>query len=162
MQVQRTSLDTIEDFLAQKRVALVGISREAKSIGAILFKELSSRGYDVVPVNPNAQEVMGRRCFARVQDIEPPVDAALLLTSPEVTEVVVRDCAESGIKRVWMFRGGGQGAVSENAIEVCLEKGMSIIPGECPFMFLPQVGGIHWLHGFLRKLTGGYPRHSHA
>ena len=162
MQVQHTSLDTIEDFLAQKRIAMVGISREAKSISAILFKELDRRGYDVVPVNPNVQEVLGRRCFARVQDIEPPVDAALLLTSPQVTEVVVRDCAESGIRRVWMYRAGGQGAVNDHAIEVCRERGIRVIPGECPLMFLPQIGGIHGLHGFLRKLIGRYPKHSHA
>jgi uncharacterized protein len=88
-----------------------------QSISAILFKELSHRGYDIVAVNPNVQEVMGRRCFARVQDIQPPVEAALLLTSPEITEVVVRDCAESGIRRVWMYRASGPGAVSDNAID---------------------------------------------
>lgn len=162
MPIQYTSLETIEDFLAQKRIALVGISRETPSISVSLFKELCRRGYEVVPVNPNVKEVMGRTCFACVQDIEPPVDAALLMTSPGVTEAVVNDCIESGIKRIWMYRAGGQGAVSKNAVEICLEKRISVIPGECPFMFLPQIGGIHWLHGCLRKFTSGYPRHSHA
>ncbi len=162
MPVQHTSLESIKDFLAQKRIAMVGMSRDAKSMSAILFKELSQRGYDVVPVNPNMEEVMGRKCFARVQEIRPPVDAALLMTSSGVTERVVNDCAEAGIKRVWMYRGGGQGAVSERAIEVCREHGINLIPGECPLMFLPQSGGIHRLHGFIRKITGSYPRHSHA
>ena len=162
MPVQNTSIESINDFLAQKRVAIVGMSREAQSISVLLFKEFSRRGYDVVPVNPNVQEVMGRKCFARVQDIEPPVDAALLTTSPTTTETVVNDCAEAGIKRVWMYRGGGQGAVSDKAIEFCRERGISVIPGECPLMFLPQSGGIHSLHGFLRKIMGRYPKHSHA
>ena len=162
MPVQHTSLDSIDDFLAQKRIAIVGISREANSMSAMLFKEFSQRGYDVVPVNPNVKDVMGRRCFARVQDIEPPVDAALLMTSPAVTDTVVNDCAESGIRRVWMYRGAGQGAVSENAIEVCREREINVIPGECPLMFMPKSGGIHRLHGFLRKLTGRYPRHCHT
>lgn len=162
MPVPRISLNTIEDFLAQKRIALVGISHDAKSIGALLFKELSRRGYEIVPVNPNLPEVLGRKCFARVQEIQPPVDAALLLTRPEVTDVIVRDCAECGIRRVWMYRAGGQGAVSDRAIEVCRARGISVIPGECPLMFLPRVGGICGLHGFLRKVIGRYPRHAHA
>jgi uncharacterized protein len=162
MPVQHTSLESIEDFLAQKRIAIVGISHEANSMSVMLFKELSQRGYDVVPVNPNVKDVMGRRCFARVQDIEPPVDAALLMTSSAVTDTVVNDCAVSGIRRVWMYRGAGQGAVSEKAIEVCRERKINVIPGECPLMFMPKSGGIHRLHGILRKLTGRYPRHCHT
>jgi predicted CoA-binding protein len=162
MAVERTSLESIEDFLAQKRIAIVGMSREAKSMSEAVFKELSKRGYDVVPVNPNVQEVMGRKCFARVQDIQPPVEAALLMTSPAVTEAVVKDCVECGIKRIWMHRGVGQGSVSEKAIEVCRERGIRVVPGECPLMFLPQRDGIHSLHGFIRKLTGRYPKHAHA
>ena len=129
MAVERTSLESIEDFLAQKRIAIVGMSREAKSMSEAVFKELSKRGYDVVPVNPNVQEVMGRKCFARVQDIQPPVEAALLMTSPAVTEAAVKDCVECGIKRIWMHRGVGQGSVSEKAIEVCRERGIRVVPG---------------------------------
>jgi predicted CoA-binding protein len=141
---------------------MVGMSRDANSMSAILFKELTRRGAEVVPVNPNVKEVMGHKCFARVQDIEPPVDAALLMTSPVVTEGVVQDCAASGIMRVWMYRGGGQGAVSDKAIEFCRAHGISVIPGECPLMFLSQSGRIHSLHGFFRKLLGRYPNHTHA
>ena len=73
------SLNTIEDFLAQKRIAIVGISRERPHISIQLFEEFCRRGYDVAPVNPNIAEIFGQRCFARVQDIHPTVDAALLL-----------------------------------------------------------------------------------
>ena len=161
MPIPQASLDTIQDFLAQKRVAIIGISHDARELSVMLFKELSKRGYDVVPVNPKLPAVLGRKCFARVQDIEPAVDAALLMTSPQVTESVVQDCAEAGIRRVWMYRGGGQGAVSTKAVEFCEQRGISVVPGECPYMFLPQSGGIHGFHGFLRKIFGRYPRHSH-
>ena len=96
MATQNLSLETIEGFLAQKRMAMVGVSREPKSFSVMLFEELCRRGYDVIPVNPHMREVLGRRCFARVQDIQPPVEAALLMTSPEVTDAVVGDCAEAG------------------------------------------------------------------
>lgn len=160
MASQNLSLETIEDFLAQKRVAMVGISRDPRSFSATLFEELCRRGYDVVPVNPKTPTVQGRRCFARLQDIQPPVDAVLLMTSPEIAERVVADCAEAGIHRVWMYRATGKGAVSESAIALCHERGIQVVPGQCPFMFLPQAGAVHRLHGLFRKITGTYPRHT--
>lgn len=155
------SLETIDDFLSQKRIAMVGISREPKNFSVMLFKELCRGGYDMVPVNPSTSEVLGRPCFARVQDIHPPVDAVILMTSPAVTDAVVRDCAEAGIRRVWMYRAGGKGAVSDEAVQFCRARGMQVVPGECPYMFLPAAG-FHRIHGFIRKITGRYPRHAHA
>ncbi len=152
------SLDTIESFLKQKRIAMVGISRAPREIGIPLLEEFRRHGYEVFPVNPNATDILGEPCFARVQDIQPPPDAALLLTSPAVTEAVVRDCAEAGIKRIWMYRGGGQGAVSAEAVEFCRAHGIDLVPGQCPFMFLAPVHGVHRFHRFLVKLTGKYPR----
>ena len=84
---------------------MVGLSRQLHDLSRTLFEELCRRGYGVVPVNPSAAEIQGGPCFAHVQDIQPPVDAALLITSPTATETVVRDCAEAGITRVWMYRG---------------------------------------------------------
>src|SRR5208337_5653163 len=107
MATLHASLETVEDFLSHKRIAMAGVSRNPADFSVKLFEELCRRGYDVVPVNPSVAEVQGRRCFARVQDIEPPVEAALLMTSPEATETVVSDCAEAGIGRVWMYRAAG-------------------------------------------------------
>lgn len=162
MGVQNVSLETINDFLAQKRIAMVGISRGPRSFSIMLFEELCRRGYDVVPVNPNTPEVLGRRCFARVQDIQPPVEGALLMTVPTVTDTVVSECAEAGIRRLWMYRAAGKGAVSERAVAFCRERGIAVIPGQCPFMFLPDAAGFHRFHGFLRKITGRYPQRARA
>ena len=152
------SLETIEDFLAQERIAMAGISRDPADFSVKLFDELCRRGYDVVPVNPHADQVQGKPCFARVQDIHPPVQAALLMTSPEATESVVIDCATAGVRRVWMYRASGKGAVSERALAFCNGLGMSVVPGQCPFMFLPGTAGVHRIHGFVRKITGRYPQ----
>ena len=162
MVVQSASLETIEDFLSQKRIAIVGISRNPASDSARLFEELYRRGYDVVPVNPNTTQIEGHRCFARVQDIRPAVEAALLMTSPDITESVARDCAEAGIRRIWMYRATGKGSVSPEAVAFCQEQGIRLVPGQCPFMFLPGSAGIHRFHGLVRKITGRYPRHERA
>jgi len=159
---ERASLEVIEDFIAQKRIAMAGISRDPANFSVKLFEELSRRGYDVVPVNPNTAEVQGRRCFARVQDIRPPVEGVLLMTSPEATEAVVNDCAEADIRRIWMYRATGKGSVDAKAVAFCKEQGIRVVPGECPFMFLPDAAGFHRFHGFIRKITGRYPRRAHA
>ncbi|HXY50604.1 MAG TPA: CoA-binding protein [Terriglobales bacterium] len=162
MTVERHSLENVEDFLAQKRIAIIGISRNPADFSVKLFEELCRRGYDVIPVNPGVQQIGGRRCFARVQDIRPPVDAVLLMTSPNVTETIVRDCAAIGIPRVWMYRAGGRGSVSQRAVAFCHEQGIRVVPGQCPLMFLPNAGTIHRLHGFIRRLTGRYPQRGAA
>ena len=161
MSAQKVSLETIEDFLAQKRIAMVGVSRDPKDFSVTLFNELCRRGYEVVPVNPVTTELWGRRRYARVQEITPRVDGVLLMTSPSVTEAVVRDCAEAGIRRVWMYRAAGEGAVSASAVDFCRAKGIAVVPGECPYMFLPA-NGFHKIHGFVRWITGTLPRHARA
>ena len=162
MSSRKASLEVIEDFLRQKRIAMVGISRNPANFSVKLFEELCRRGYEVIPVNPTTQTLHGQRCYARVHDIQPRVDGVLLMTSSRVTESVVRDCAAIGIPRVWMYRAGGQGAVSDAAVEFCREHGIHVVPGECPFMFLPNAGTVHGLHGVIRKITGRYPRRAAA
>jgi len=137
---------------------MVGISRQPRVIGAQLLEKFTRLGYEVMPANPNIPEIMGRHCYARVQDIQPAPGAALLLTSPAVTKTVVQDCAEAGIHHIWMYRGGGQGAVSDEAVAFCREHEINVIPGQCPFMFLKPVSGIHWCHRLIFKIKGAYPK----
>ena len=155
----RVSLNTIEDFLAQKRIAMIGVSRDEKHFSRMLFNEFTRRGYVVVPVNPNSHQIAGCYCFARVQEIKPLVDAALLMTSPALTESALRDCVEAGIKRVWIYGYKGESAVDPKVLAFCRETNLQVIPGECPFMFFPH-NGFHGLHGFVRKITGSFPRHA--
>lgn len=153
-----STLQRIDDFLGSKRLAMIGVSREPKDFSRGLLREFQRRGYEVVPVNPNAAEIEGARSFARVQDIRPPVDSALLMTTPAATDGAVRDCVEAGVKRVWMYRGAGPGAVSRTAVEFCEANGISVVPGYCPYMFWNDSGFVHRLHGFVLKLIGQYPR----
>ncbi len=144
--------ERIEDFLNQKRIAFVGVSRDPKDFSRALYAELRGRGYDVVPVNPHADAIEGVACYARVQDIAPRVDAALVMTSAERAEQIARDCAAAQVARVWLYRAAGRGAVTPEAVQVCAENGIQIIPGFCPYMFLPQTQFFHRLHGFFTRV----------
>lgn len=160
--VARATRTEIDEFLAHKRFAAVGLSRDPKDFTRTLITAFEKRGYDVVPVNPGAGEIGGHACFARVQDVEPPVSAVLVLTAAAKTDDVVRDCAKAGIAHVWMYGtsgAGGNGAVSATAVEFCRANKMKVVAGECPFMFLPGTGFLpHRLHGLIRKITGSYPK----
>jgi predicted CoA-binding protein len=155
---ERPTLAQIEAFLLHKRFAMVGLSRDPKEFSRMLATEFAKRGYDVVPVNPAVSEIDGKTSYARVQDIEPGVAAALLLTNAAVTESVVRDCVAAGVTHIWMYRANGVGAVSEKAIEFCKEHGVDVIAGECPFMFLPNTALPHRVHGVIKKIFRSYPR----
>lgn len=152
-----TRRETIADFLAQKRLALVGISRNPKDFSRGLFRELRQRGYDMVPVNPQVTEIEGLRCYARLQEVTPPLDGALVMTAPQQSEQVVHDCQDAGVTRVWLYRAAGAGAVSEAAVDFCVRNGIGLVAGFCPYMFLPQTQFFHRFHGFFLRLTGGYP-----
>jgi predicted CoA-binding protein len=153
-----TAMEQIQDFLAQRRFAIVGVSRQPKDFSRALLREFRQRGYDAVPVNPEAREIEGQPCFSRLQEVEPPVEGALLMTSAALTDKLVRDCAEAGVKRVWMYRASGKGAVSADAVKFCDSNGISVIAGECPLMFLPGGAWFHRFHGLIRKIAGSYPR----
>jgi predicted CoA-binding protein len=146
-----SALETIEEFLSKRRIAVVGVSRREKDFTRIVAGELRKHGYDLVFVNPRATEIDGAPCFAKLEDISPPVEGALLFTPPAVTEEVVRDCELAGIRLIWMHRGAGHGAVSDKAVRFCKEKGLGVVAGACPLMFLSDAGWIHRAHGFFSR-----------
>ena len=98
----------IDGFLSCRRIAVVGVSREAKDFSRAVFRAFVERGYDAVPVNPNGGEAEGRPCAHALSEIDPPVEGALLMTPPKATLEAARECADRGVKRVWMHRGAGR------------------------------------------------------
>lgn len=147
-----SSLDDARRFLRANRIAVVGVSRREDDFSRVVLRELAKRGYDVVAVHPTLKEAEGHTCFARVQDVWPPPDAALLMTSPAITELVVHDCAVAGVRQVWMHRGGGgAGATSDAAVAYCEAHGIHTVRDLCPFMALPDTGLAHRMHGFFRR-----------
>lgn len=155
---QRSTKKQIEDFLAVRRFAAVGVSRNEKHDSRMLMREFIKREYDVLPVNPSANEIEGRQCYGSVREIQPAVEAVLLLTPAAQTMSIVRECADIGVKRIWMYRATGAGAVDAEAVQFCHDHGIDVIPGECPFMFLPHTGIPHRIHGFVRLILGSYPK----
>jgi predicted CoA-binding protein len=149
--MEPSSLEDARTFLRARRIALVGAARDEKDFSRMILKELVRRGYDVVPVNPAAAEVAGRRAFPRVSDVAPPPDAALVMTPAARAEEVARDCAAAGVREIWFHRGAGPGAASPEALALCARSGMHTVRDLCPFMALEGAGFPHRVHAFLRR-----------
>jgi predicted CoA-binding protein len=133
-------------FLANKRVAVTGVSRTPKTHGSNnVYKRFRERGYDVFAVNPNANEVEGEQSHPDLRSIPGGVEAVVIATRPEIAEDTMRECAELGIKHVWMHRGPGAGSVSDAATEYGRERGITVIDGGCPCMFGPTADFGHRL-----------------
>lgn len=147
----------IDEFLAEKRVVFAGVSRDPKHFSHVLLAEFQRRGYEIVPVNPNASEVAGLPCYARIADIPLPVKAALVLTTGDATDAVVREAVAAGITHIWLYRAVGGGAVTTASVAYCREQGIALVPGECPLMFLPNTAWFHRMHGLIKRIAGTYP-----
>src|SRR5512133_2013566 len=134
----QTIKEAASEFLTKKRVAVTGVSRTPKTHGSnTVYKRLRERGYEVFAVNPNADEVEGDRCYHDLKSIPGGVDAVVIATRPDFAEETMRECAELGIKHVWMHWGGGASSVSDAATDYGRRHGITVIDGGCPLMFGP-------------------------
>jgi len=126
-----------ELFLGQSRIAVAGVSRTKSDAANLIYRRLKARGYQVVPVNPNASQVEGDACSPRLAAITGGVSAVVIVTRPQIAEEIVRQCPGAGVRHVWMHRSlvHGGSSVSDEAVEFCETHGINVIPGGCPLMF---------------------------
>jgi len=153
----------VQDFLAQKKIAVVGVSDKRDTGCNLAYKKFKENGYQVYAVNPRISTYDGQVCYADLKSIPEKVDAVFILTSPKVTEQVVQQCVDLGVKHVWMHcmmgtkpgLAAGMTSVSQSAVEMCKSNGIAIIPGACPNQFLkPDFGhktmrGMWGMFGFM-------------
>jgi predicted CoA-binding protein len=142
--------DAATEFLSHKRVAVTGVSRTPGNHGSnVVYQRLKERGYQVFPVNPNAEEVEGDRSYPNLEAIPGGVEAVVIGTRPDRARATIEQCDQLGIKNVWMHRSFGAGSVSEEAAAYGREHGMTVIDGGCPLMFEPTSDGGH---RFMKRL----------
>jgi uncharacterized protein len=131
--------ESVARFLEGKRFAVAGVSRRADVAANSVFRKLRDCGYEVFPVNPNAEAVEGVKCYPDVLSIPGQIDGVVIATHRSVSASIVRQCKKRGVMRVWFHRSFGEGSVSEEAVEECKALGMESIVGGCPLMFCDPV-----------------------
>ena len=143
----------VDDFLAQRSLAVVGVSRGGKKFGNTAYRELKAKGYQLFPVHPEAEVLEGDKCYPSLSSLPELVGGVLVVVPPAQTEQVVRDATAANIPRVWLQQGAG----SEAAVRFCEEHDISVVAGECILMFAEPVGFLHKPHRWVWKLLGKLP-----
>lgn len=154
----------VQDFLAQKKIAIVGVSDKRETGCNLAYRKFKETGYAVSAINPHLTSFEGDPCYADLKSIPDKPEAVFILTNPEITEQIVQQCVDLDIQRVWMhcLMGTKPGlaasmtSVSADAVRMCHENGIAIIPGSCPNQFLePDFG-----HSLMRVMfrTLGFHR----
>ena len=144
----------IEDFLSQKKLAVVGVSSRKRKFGNTVYRDLKAKGYEVFPIHRTAETVEGDACVSSLTALREKVDGVVVVVPPAESEKVVRDAAEAGISRIWMQLG----ADSEEAVRYCKEKGIAVIHKECILMFAEPAGFVHRFHRWLWGIFGKLPK----
>jgi predicted CoA-binding protein len=151
----------VQDFLAQKRIAVVGVSDQRETGCNLAYRTFRKAGYHVSAVNPRLKSFDGSACYPDLASIPDKPEAVFILTNPRVTEEVIQQCVDLGVKRVWMHcmmgtkpgLGAGTTSVSQAAVETCHAHGIAVIPGSCPNQFLNSDFG-HRLMRVLWRMLG--------
>lgn len=154
MEATRATRAAVEDFIAQKTLALVGASRTGEGFGSSLLKELLSKGYKVTPVHPVARQIGGLQAVRSLAELPEPVGGVVIVVPPTEAVEVVRQAIAAGVGRIWMQ----QGASSPEAIHLAEEAGVSVVAGHCLLMFAEPVDGWgHRLHHWVLKISRKLP-----
>lgn len=142
----------IQDFVQGKRIAVMGVSRSGKKFGNIAVTELKQRGYQVLIVHPEAQEIGGERCYPSVAALPAAVDGVLICVPPKHASAALREAVQAGVKNIWLQQGADSAEVHATAREL----GVSLITGKCILMYAPPVKSLHGFHRTIAKLVGQY------
>jgi predicted CoA-binding protein len=150
----------VQDFLAQKKIAVVGVSDNRETGCNLAYRKFKEAGYAVSAVNPRLTTFEGAPCYPDLQSIPEKPDAVFILTNPQVTEQIVEQCVDVGIKHVWMHclmgtklgLAASMTSVSADAVEMCRENGIAVIPGTCPNQFLKPDFGHRLMRTMMRTL----------
>ena len=150
----------VNDFLAQNRIAVTGVSRNGgrHPVGNNIYRRLKKAGHEVFAVNPHMTSFEGQGCYPDVKSIPGGVDGVVIITRPAATDEIVRDCADAGVRRVWMHQGMAAGSsVSPAAVEFCRARDISVIAGACPMMYGEGVDFGHACMRWMLGVTGKLP-----
>jgi uncharacterized protein len=144
--------DAAREFLAQKRIAVAGVSRDGALPANFIYRRLRDAGYDVYAINPRAESVEGDRCYRSLEEVPAVIDGVVIATPPGATLAVVQQCVARDVRRIWMHRSVGTGSFDAEAAHYAAAHGIAVIPDGCPMMFLEPVDGGHKCIRFINGL----------
>ena len=148
------SLQQIEQFTAQKHIAVAGISRTPHKFGNSVFKELKKQGYTVYPISLHVAEFEGIACYKDIASLPVEVGSIIINTKPEQTKILLAEARKKGIRNIWLQ----QGSADKETIQAVKNATDNVIAGHCILMFTKPSHFMHRTHAFFKKTFGQFPR----
>ncbi len=107
--------------------AVVGASSNTEKYGYKVLRDLLEKGYKAIPINPKGGYILDQKVFKSLSDVETKPDMAIFIVQPEITEKILEEVKNLGIKKVWMQPG----SESEKAIKYCEDNKIDAIHNAC-------------------------------
>jgi len=149
-----SSKQLVDDFINQKNIAVVGVSRKKSKFGNYIYRELKKKDYHVFPVNPKLEFSEGDKCYPNLFSVPEKLDGVIINVSPPEAINILKDVSAAGIKRVWLQ----QGSQSDEAVKFCEENNIDCVSNECIIMFTEPLGFMHRTHKWIWNLMGKLPQ----
>ena len=115
------------DGIKEKKIAVVGVSHKPEKYGFKIFKDLIDAGYSVEGINPTDGEIAGKQIHRNLKELKVLPDLVITVVPSKITERVVDECKELGIKEIWMQPG----SESQDAIDKAKGYGISVVYNAC-------------------------------
>lgn len=142
--------ETIQNFVLNKRIAVVGVSHDPKKFGNLIYTELKKRGYQVFAVNPAMQEMAGEPCYPGLEALRGKIDGAVICLQPIKVMAVLQEAVQIGLHNIWLQNG----SESPEALKTAAELGLNPVSKKCILMYATPVQSFHNFHRFVTKLVG--------
>ena len=132
----------IQRVLTMQRVAIVGLSGNELRASNFVGRYLLRNGYDVIPVNPREEIILGRTSYASLADIPDPVDTVDVFRKPDAVPEIARDAVAIGAKCLWLQYN----VISEEGARIAIAGGLDVVMDRCMKVeHARYLGRMHWL-----------------
>ncbi len=128
--------------LAMRRVAIVGLSGNELRASNFVGRYLQRNGYEIIPVNPREETILGQKSYATLREIPGPVDTVDVFRKPDAVADIARDAVAIGAKCLWLQYN----VISEAGAKIAVGGGLDVIMDRCMKVeHARYLGRMHWL-----------------
>ena len=119
--------EEIKDIFALKKIVVIGMSRHPVKAAHFVPKYLSEQGFDITPVNPTTNEILGKKCYPDISSVQDPIDIVDIFRPSEQVLPVVQNAIKKKPKVIWLQ----EGIHNEEAENLAREHGIDIVFNRC-------------------------------
>ncbi len=119
--------EQIRDILSFKKVAVIGMSKHSSKAAHYVPKYLSDNGFDVIPVNPTADEILGKKCYDSISEINEEIEIVDIFRPSDQVLLIIQEAIKKKPKVIWLQ----EGIHNSEAEELARKEGIKVVYNRC-------------------------------